>query len=210
MRKIIIFAVIIILIFSIWYISNDFNKKEEYIQKKSLLNEEEKHANLDNVKKTMDSGPYGHYISFTTSNDQKTWDIEKTAIQEHASVPDAIILEHNIGNFRAGTIMAVFVDASVMISQDEKSSKGQEKIGMMYSEDKGKTWSEIQIINIEGSEGHVPVDPSIVQLDDGTLLLYYFDFNAMISKADYDQYKIYVAESQDGLAYNAIELAYSQ
>jgi hypothetical protein len=154
---------------------------------------------------SMGGGPETHVAQVTTSTDQIDWG-EATTIQEAASVPDALMLTQDIGDFTAGTLMTVYVDASEM----EAKGAGYENIGMQYSTDNGETWSEMQKLAIEGSEEHLPVDPSIYQLEDGTLLIHYFDFLATNPQNNADSYDVYVASSSDGLDYTVEQMAYTQ
>jgi len=150
--------------------------------------------------------PYFHKVHIATSKDGKTWNRSDQPTVEHASVADLLLLEKQTGNFSAGTLFLYFVDATGL-----KDSPGTEKIGIMHSVDNGKTWSKKEVIEIKGAEGHIPVDPSMVQLDDGTIRLYYLDFTAMQTRTEdksKDKFSIYVASSKDGKVWNLEQLAF--
>ncbi len=150
------------------------------------------------------------YIILTTeSNNQFQTTIDP--LQTEASVPDALTLTENIANYNKGTILTIFVDA-----QDfQTNGQGSEQLSIISSSNNAESWSEKHTINIEGAEGHIPVDPSIIQESDGTLVLYYFDFTAMQNQGLLEQglidelnYEIYRAESTDAVNFKVTNLAY--
>lgn len=151
-----------------------------------------------------DQNIYYHEIYLATSDNLESWDLSDEAIAEHASMPDILQLQQDIGDFEAGTLLLTFVDAS-----DMATSSGTENIGLQYSTDHGNTWSERIIITIEGTEDEIPVDPSLVQLDDGTLLLYYFDFSEGMSFSTSDSFSMYVASSSDGKTFTQEQAAFT-
>lgn len=110
---------------------------------------------------TMDAGPYGDSVTFATSTNLSAWYPSGKILAEHASVPGAVIKD--------GKIFVYYVD----VTQDGKA----EQTGLVMSEDNGKTWSEGQIITIEGIENRAVADPDPVLLEDGQIRLYYFDIN---------------------------------
>lgn len=140
-------------------------------------------------------GPAADDVYVATSPDGSTWTLIEEPIKEKASVPDLTLLHMNIGVLRAGELVGVFVDAS------EFEKNGDERIGIIVSSDAGNSWSEMSIIEIDGAEEHIPVDPSIVQLEDGRLRLYYYDF----TNARYPNQKhiFYSAISSDGVNFEA-------
>jgi hypothetical protein len=145
-----------------------------------------------------DTGPYFDNVSRATSEDGVTWTVDEDPLLEHASVPDLIYLNSTVGDFAAGTAISYFVDASDF-------SVG-EQIGMIYSTDDGETWSEQEVITIVGSEGQTPVDPSIVQLENGSLRLYYFDLSTVRSRSG--EYSIYAASSEDGKTFTVEQVVF--
>ena len=107
------------------------------------------------------------YISF--SDDPASFD-EGTLIAEEASVPDALVCTVDSEACDAGDILVYFVDVrSIGIYESEH-------IGMIRSTDGGKTWNDRVTITIadKPNPDGVAVDPSLVQLDDGRLRLYYY------------------------------------
>ena len=136
-------------------------------------------------------GPYTHKVVFGQST-----------LVEHASVPDALVLHTDVGEFKAGTWMIVYVYMP--------SASAEEQIGMMYSTNEGQTWSEHTVVPITGQD-HVPVDPALFQLDDGTLLLYYFDFLAnRLYPGMPGERSMHVASSTDGLVYTYSQNVYTR
>ena len=110
---------------------------------------------------TMDSGPYGDSVTFATSTDLTIWYPSGKILATHASVPGVVIKE--------GKIFIYYVD----VTQDGKA----EQTGLVMSDDNGKTWSDGQIMTIEGIENRAVADPDPVLLEDGQIRLYYFDIN---------------------------------
>ncbi len=135
-------------------------------------------------------GLTSHSLHLATSADHTNWELDEEPLVEAASVPDLIVLDYDIGHWQAGTLVSYFVDAS------DFGRTGEEKTGIIYSTDNGATWSEVENATITGAEGHNPVDPSIVQLSDGRLRLFYYDFPAK-PKRDQTSY-FYSAISTDG------------
>lgn len=143
---------------------------------------------------------YRHALFLATSEDGKSFDYDSdNPVIEHASVPDLIMLEKDIGNFQKGDLLSYFVDTTLL-----KEGNWLEEIGLVVSTDNGKSWSEKVLISIAGAEEHVPVDPSIVQLSDGRLRLYYYDFRTGLERGGA---KMYVAESTDALSFDFVQEA---
>ena len=162
---------------------------------------------IDNVSsetKPADGGPYYHNIKYydgTTS----------TLLLEHASVPDVLVLEQDVANFSAGTWMIVYVYIAEEPLKTKEGSHVEENIGMMYSTDEGETWSENTILSLYGIDDQIPVDPSLTQLEDGTLLLYYYDFLAQrIYKSGDGERQMHVVESIYGLNYEHVNAVYTR
>ncbi len=147
------------------------------------------------------AGPYYHEIFFATSTDGETWDVESESFVQHASVPDLILLDQDVGDFEAGTLLSYFVDASNM------PAGGNEMIGLVYSTDNGETWSEQEVITIVGSESQTPVDPSIVQLENGNLRLYYFDLGTV--RSGEGEFAMYAAISDDGRTFTVEQAVFT-
>lgn len=123
-----------------------------------------------NSGQVPNNGPYLHDIYFATSQDGISWVLNDEVVAEHASVPELIELNQALNTYTKGTLLSYFVDAS------EMAEPGSERIGLVASNDGGKTWSKKKNINISGlDEEMIPVDPSVFQLTDGRLRLYFFD-----------------------------------
>ncbi len=116
-------------------------------------------------------------------------------IAPYASVPDVVLLSQAVGAFPAGTLLIYFNDTS----QDE--TDGQMSFGMIYSVDEGKTWSDRITVPIESEEENfIAADASVVQLEDGTLRLYFYALNP---KGDLGRERdIFASSSKDGLSFS--------
>ncbi|MFA7253117.1 MAG: exo-alpha-sialidase [Patescibacteria group bacterium] len=134
---------------------------------------------------TMDQGPYNDKISYATSTDLLNWKDSGKILATHASVPDLVMKD--------GTIFAYFVDVS--------TDGVAEQTGMVKSTDGGITWSERQIINIEGIGDKAVADPAPILLSDGRIRLFYFDIkeNRIRKQKGPSTNKIYSAISSDGV-----------
>lgn len=136
------------------------------------------------------------YISF--SDDPASFDAG-TLIAEEASVPDALVCTVDSEACDAGDILVYFVDVQAL------TTPGSEHIGMIRSTDDGKTWSDRETITIAGrpNEDGVAVDPSLVQLDDGRLRLYYYGPEGRIEDpaTATQSHPVYSAVSEDGIAF---------
>ena len=198
MKTIITIFILTLLVFGVGCVSNDGVEVQDFQE-----NQEGNRGNNNNTlaeKQPLSGSPYWHDIRFITSKEEN-WNDGINVIFEHGSVPDAIVLNKDVGDFKAGTLMTIFV-------YFEKEESEIEEIGMLYSEDNGKTWSDIIILVIDGAEGHVPVDPSIIQLEDGSLVLYYFDFSVM-KNSKIKKYIFYGASSTDGLHFTVEQPIFS-
>ncbi|OQB06715.1 MAG: Glycosyl hydrolases family 43 [bacterium ADurb.Bin212] len=131
----------------------------------------------------MDRGPYHDKVSFATSSDLVNWTDSEEILVEHASVPDVIIKD--------GVLYVYFVDV--------ETDGRKEQIGLITSRDNGKTWSERQIVNIEGIGDKTAVDPAPYLLDDGRIRLYYFDISTTMRDPDLSENTMYSAISDDGI-----------
>lgn len=137
------------------------------------------------------------YITFST--DGKNWQ-EGELVKKGASVPDLIQLTKDAGSFKAGDLLIYFVDASTI------KNPGDDGISVYSSSDTGQSWSKAGSIKVSGkvNKGGV-VDPSIVQLDDGKLRLYYFGSETTSGDpaAVKGPHKVYSATSTDGVNFTA-------
>ncbi len=103
-----------------------------------------------------DGGPYQHVVLSASSEDGLTWTLDEGVRMEHASVPCAVVTDE-------GKVMLYFVDA------DRKSF---ETANVAVSED-GLTFEKLGL-EIEGMPARKALDPSILLLEDGMYVLYYF------------------------------------
>lgn len=141
-----------------------------------------------------------HSAYITFSEDPSSFP-EGTLIAEEASVPDALVCTVDSEACDAGDILVYFVDVrSVAVY-------GSEHIGMIRSTDGGKTWSDRATIaiadkpNVDG----VAVDPSVVQLADGTIRLYYYGPEGRIEDpaTATQSHPVYSAVSENGIDFTA-------
>lgn len=136
---------------------------------------------------TMQAGPYRDKISYATSTDLLNWTDSEQILAEHASVPGAVMKD--------GTIYTYHVDV-----EEECYA---ESLGLIKSEDNGKTWSKTERAYIKGLGDKVAVDPAPYLLDDGRIRLFYFDIN--IDENPGADFKIYSAISSDGVYFEEEE-----
>ena len=145
-----------------------------------------------------------HSVIFTKSNDGgETW-IQSETLAEAASVPNLMLLHSDVGDFNAGTLFMHFVDAS------EMNQPGEERIAFISSADDGSTWDEERtIININNvPKGAIPVDPSLVQLEDGRMRIYFFDFSASKQPHQTSTFQFMAATSDDGINFDYDGIVY--
>ncbi|MBI2128864.1 hypothetical protein HYU07_01360 [Candidatus Woesearchaeota archaeon] len=142
-----------------------------------------------------------HNTYITFSSDGKTWE-QGSLIRKSASVPDLIQLTRDAGKFKKDDLLVYFVDALTM------AGPSTEQVGIISSSDLGKTWAEQGTIKLSGkkNKGGV-VDPSIVQLEDGSLRLYFFgpDITSGDPAKQEGKHKVYSAKSSDGMNFVAEE-----
>ncbi|MBI3536526.1 MAG: hypothetical protein HY070_03030 [Chloroflexi bacterium] len=116
---------------------------------------------------------------YATSTDGLNWK-EGALIADKASVPDVI-------RTTKGIFWAYWVDFS------GASGANSEKLGVAKSSD-GKTWEKLGNVKFSNLTTQTPVDPDIVELDDGRLRLYFYDI--AVKQGDHS---IYSAVSSDGI-----------
>lgn len=152
-------------------------------------------------------GIQDHQLYFAVSEDGTNWKLSpEESILEKASVPNLLLLNHDVGNFKTGTLISHFVDAS------EMHDWGDERIGYITSPDNGKTWSDRALITIQNlPEGLTAVDPCVVQLEDGRLRIYFFDFTANkdLLAGNKTTPTFYSAVSSDGVTFEFEGKVYS-
>lgn len=144
-------------------------------------------------------GIQDHQLYFAVSEDGEEWHLSpEETILEMASVPNLVLVKQDIGDFKKGTLLSHFVDSS------EMHDWGEERIGYISSEDNGASWSERKMITIENMpEGLTAVDPCVVQLGDGRMRIYFFDFtaNKNLMSGEPTEPTFYSAVSEDGLTF---------
>lgn len=133
---------------------------------------------------------------FTITSDSKNWPVGNL-IAKNASVPEIIELSQNLGSFKKGDILVYFIDFA-----NYSGVVGSEKLSFVYSKDDGKTWSDRTQINLQNKQNKgAAVDPSVVQLSDGKLRLYFFgsDISSSGAPAGTNVNNVYSALSSDGV-----------
>ena len=166
------------------------DKKENLSVEAKAEYEETREKNKDCQRygwSTMREGPYRDKVSFATGTDLLNWTDSEQILAEHASVPGAVMKD--------GTIYVYHVDV-----EEECYA---ESLGLIKSEDDGKTWSETERAYIKGLGDKVAVDPAPYLLDDGRIRLFYFDINGSMMPGD--DFKIYSAISEDGVYFEEEE-----
>ena len=139
-----------------------------------------------------------HTAYLASSTDGKTW-TKGALVQKQASVPDLIQLSKGVGGFKKGDLIVYFVDFSTLTRQP-----GSEQLGLVSSSDGGKTWSKKVSVKISNKPNKgAAVDPSVVQLADGRLRLYFF--GSEVTEGDpakvKGEHKVYSALSPDGISF---------
>lgn len=116
---------------------------------------------------TMDTtqpGPWDGALFLTRSGDGLDFD-EKTLVLEEAGVPNLLLLENDdlvlMYQYFSSTNPALFNVMAYSISQDD-----------------GETWTDPQALELSNlpepiDSGKVPMDPTLVQLEDGRLRVYF-------------------------------------
>lgn len=140
--------------------------------------------------------PYYDEVWGAISEDGENFTVLPGPFFRHASVPEILELNQDLKTQKAGTLLLYFVDFN------ERPGPGQEQVSVSSSQD-GRQWGSAENISITGKpyEG-AAVDPSVLQLEDGRLRMYFFgaELNALGDPASHEgPHKIYSAVSDDGL-----------
>ncbi len=141
------------------------------------------------------SSPYWD-TTYTTASSSPTQFSAGTVIAEHTSVPDAIQLTKSVDCYQKNDLLVYFVDFSHV------SGPGTESLSVVRSSDSGKTWGQKVTITIKNKVNKgAAVDPSIVQLSDGRLRLYFFgsEITSGDPAAQNAPHRVYSAISTDGI-----------
>ena len=136
-----------------------------------------------------------HDVYVTRSDDPTLFLDSSELVFDKGSVPEAVLRSN-------GEIWMYFP------SFKNFSQAGDEKIMAAKSTDSGATWEEVGLITIENAlAGVTAVDPSLVELADGRLRMYFF--GSTVVGGDPAQvggeHKIYSAVSDDGVNFTMEE-----
>lgn len=135
-------------------------------------------------------GPFDDTIYMATSRDGLVWELADRPLAEHASVPDLIERSD-------GTLVICYVDFS------GRPGPGEEGLKRITSRD-GRSWSAPREITIHGKPGRgAAVDPSLIELDDGRLRLYFYVMEPASGDPARDRtpHRFYSAVSEDGVEF---------
>ncbi len=110
-----------------------------------------------------------HKVYVTRSSDPESFADSTEAVFEKASVPEVVLLTQDSDAGNAGDLLMYFP------SFETFTDPGTEQIAYARSTDNGETWSERAAIIIEGDDDvGTAVDPSLVELSDGRLRMYFY------------------------------------
>ncbi|MBI2411182.1 MAG: exo-alpha-sialidase [Candidatus Kerfeldbacteria bacterium] len=128
-----------------------------------------------------------HDVYVTSSSDPSSFTDADTPAITYASVPDGVLLQQTTTAGDAGDILVYFVRSGICMSK---------------SSDNGATWSDPLAVNFDGLDDSIGAyDPSLIQLEDGTLRMYFF--GSTVQDADpasmEGEHPMYSALSDDGV-----------
>jgi hypothetical protein len=146
-------------------------------------------SNTDDLSQDVQTldGPYWQNLMYTKSDDWDSWQ-KSTLVIEHASAPDVLVLDTATGPYEAGDILLIFTFFPENIV-------GAGELSLMVSSDDGETWSDRQKLDLIGAGDHIPVDPSINQLESGEIVLTYQDLTESVPSSK--EHTFYIALSTD-------------
>ncbi len=130
------------------------------------------------LKQGYSQSPYYHQVYSASSTDGLTWTKQNVLLFDHASVPGSVIDTN-------GTVFLYFDYFATTTSN--------EQLKVATSTD-GITFSSAQDVQITGSTVTRRVDPTVMRLTDGSIRLFYLDFDASPNTKD-----IHSARSTDGI-----------
>ncbi|MBI2495257.1 MAG: hypothetical protein HYW10_01635, partial [Candidatus Omnitrophica bacterium] len=143
------------------------------------------------------SGPFNDEVYGAVSEDGVEFEELPGPFFEHASVPEVVELAHTSAAGSAGTLLLYFVDFS------NGHRAGSEGLSMASSRD-GRDWTAQRPVRVVGKRHRgAAVDPSVVQLSDRRLRMYFF--GSEVTHGDpaavSGDHVIYSAVSDDGLTF---------
>lgn len=144
------------------------------------------------------SGPFNDQVYGAVSQDGVTFEELPGPFFEHASVPEVVELTQAGAAGEAGALLLYFVDFS-----GERLGPGPEGLSMASSTD-GRDWTAQRPVRVVGKRNRgAAVDPSVVQLSNGRLRMYFFGSEATHGDPASvpGDHVIYGALSEDGLTF---------
>jgi len=136
-----------------------------------------------------------HDVYITFSADPASFPVG-TLVTKSGSVPDVLVCTVTTTTCNVGDLLIYFVDPLA-----KQPSAG---VSMIKSTDGGKTWSARQTITLANKQNQGPVvDPSVMQLSDGRIRLYFFAPDGPLTggPADTTLHNVDSAVSNDGIAF---------
>lgn len=154
-------------------------------------------GNQNQEEWTATDNPLSNHDTYITFSESSTSFPEGTLVAEGASVPDLLVCHTDSEACKKGEFLIYFVDAQTL------TTPNVEDLSVVRSTDGGKTWSERETINIEGKpDAALPaVDPSLVQLSDGSLRLYVAFFDMRPDRDPSAEHEVLSAVSSDGITF---------
>lgn len=147
------------------------------------------------------AGLLNHDVYLSFSDDPSAFPAG-TLVTESASVPDVLVCSTDSEACNKGELLIYFVDPI-------NETDSMEGVSVIRSTDEGKTWSERTSISIAGKLNKGPaVDPSVVQLSDGSIRMYYYGPDKPFGgepAAQEETRNVYSALSTDGVTFAADE-----
>jgi hypothetical protein len=147
---------------------------------------------------------YLHNTHFAKKSAGGDWELGEDPIAQHASVPDLLVLHKEVGSLSSGDLISIFVNTEPVIDGED------ETVAFVTSTDDGESWSQRTNIILDQAN-LLPVDPSLVQLEDGRLRLHFFDFTAgrLAGTGQEVTYEFYSAISEDGVNFTVEDVLLS-
>ena len=137
--------------------------------------------------------PQLHAVYGATSIDGLNFTEIPEPLFRQASVPD--VVEITVSGSKVapkGTLLLYFVDFS------HYNGPNQEVLSMATSTD-GRSWSARRTVIVHGNNRPIAVDPSVVELPDGRLRLYYYGADFADPLQNQRDHEFFSAVSEDGI-----------